>query len=71
MQCHYLHIPIVESDLAKANIRDRGAVIRNHILSCGIDPDISEAVFVKFVKNVMPMMCRICKIFKCEFMACS
>ena len=51
-QCNYLHIQIVESGLAKANIRYRGAVIRNHVLSCGIDPDISEAVFVKFVKNV-------------------
>ena len=70
-QCNYLRIPIIQSDLAKTNIRYRGSVIRNHIISCGIDPDIAEAVFVKFVNFFLPMICSICKIFKCGFMACS
>ena len=32
-QCNHLHIPIVKSDIAKGNIRFRGAVIQNQILS--------------------------------------
>ena len=52
-QCNYFHLPVVKSKQAKTNIRYRGAVIWNRILSCGIDPDISEAVFVKLVKQII------------------
>ena len=52
-QCNYFHLPVVKRNRAKTNIRYRGAVIWNRILSCGIDPDISEAVFVKLVKQII------------------
>ena len=52
-QCNYFHLPVVKSNRAKTNIRYRGAVIWNRILSCGIDPDISEAVFVKLLKQII------------------
>ena len=40
-QCDYLHVPIVKSNLGKSNIRYRGVFIWNHIISKGIDLDIS------------------------------
>ena len=52
-QSNYFHLPVVKSNRTKANIRYRGAVMWNRILSCGIDPDISEAVFVKLVKQII------------------
>ena len=52
-QCNYFHLPVVKNNRAKANIRDRGAVMLNRIFSCGIDPDIFEAVFVKLVKQII------------------
>ena len=51
-QCNF-PLPVVKSNRAKTNIRYRGAVLWNRILSCGIDPDISEAVFVKLVKQII------------------
>ena len=51
-QCDYLHVPIVKSNLGKWNIRYRGVIIWNYIISKGVDLDISEAVFVKMVKRI-------------------
>ena len=52
-QCDYLHVPIVKSNLGKSNIRYRGVIIWNYIISKGVDLDISEAVFVKMVKRIV------------------
>ena len=52
-QWDYLHVPIVKSNLGKSNIRYRGVIIWNYIISKGVDLDISEAVFVKMVKRIV------------------
>ena len=52
-QCDYLHVPIVKSNLGKSNIRYRGVIIWNYIISKGVDLDISEAIFVKMVKRIV------------------
>ena len=49
--CH-LHIPAVRSDLGKTGIRYRGALIWNHIYVDGFNTDVSEAVFVKCLKQL-------------------
>ena len=47
----HFHIPLVKSDLGKTGIRLRGAVIWNSILNDGINPEVPEAVFKKFLKK--------------------
>ena len=55
----HFHIPAVTSDLGKTGIRFRGAIIWNAVLSNNVNTDVSEAVYVKFLKrlineNVLP-----------------
>ena len=50
-QSTYYHVPRIKSNLGKFNIRFRGTLIWNRILSLGIDPCTSEAVFMKAIKN--------------------
>ena len=45
------HIPIVKTDLGKTAIEYRGAVIWNILIKNGINVDVSEAVFKKFLKK--------------------
>ena len=52
-QCDYLHVPTVKSNLGKSNIRYRGVIIWNYIISKGVHLDISEAVFIKMVKRIV------------------
>ena len=52
-QCDNLHVPIVKSNLGKSNIRYRGVIIWNYIISKGVDLDLSEAVFAKMVKCIV------------------
>ena len=47
----HFHILLVKSDLGKTGIRFRGAVIWNSILNGGINPEVSETVFKKFLKK--------------------
>ena len=47
----FLHVPKVKRKLGKFGIRYRGVCIWNEILKLGINPDTSEAVFVKTVKK--------------------
>ena len=65
-RCNYLHVPVVESNRAKANIRYRVAVIWNRIISCGMDLDMSEAVFLNSWNKLLSRVCWICKICKCD-----
>ena len=44
---------MIKSNLSKFAIRYRGVIIWNGIMKLGIDPDTSEAVFVKLFKNVL------------------
>ena len=37
----------------KSNLRHVTIITRNHILSTGVDPDISEAVFVEQLKRIV------------------
>ena len=55
----HFHIPAVKSDLGKTGIRFRRAIIRNAVLSNNVNTDVSDAVYVKFLKrlineNVLP-----------------
>ena len=50
-QRFFLHVPKVKRNLGKFGIRYRGVCIWNEILKLGINPDTSEAVFVKTVKK--------------------
>ena len=50
-QRFFLHVPKVKTNLGKFGIRYRGVCIWNEILKLGINPDTSEAVFVKTVKK--------------------
>ena len=50
-QHNYLHIPLERKNFGKFNIRYRGAIIWNHLLSLGINPDTSEACFMKSIKK--------------------
>ena len=51
----HFHIPIVKTDLGKTGIKYRGAVIWNILIKDGINVDVSEAVFKKFLKNWLMM----------------
>ena len=46
------HVPKVKNNLGKWSIRYRGVIVWNTILSLKINPETSEAVFAKTVKNV-------------------
>ena len=46
----------VKSELGKTGVRYRGATIWNAILKDGINPDVSEAVFKKFLKKLCKTM---------------
>ena len=50
-QHNHLHVPMIKSNLSKFAIRYRGVIIWNGIMKLGIDPDTSEAVFVKLFKK--------------------
>ena len=52
----HFHIPPVKTNLSKAVIRYRGAVIWNEIISKGVNPDTSECIFVKFLKKIVMML---------------
>ena len=49
----HFHIPAVTSDLGKTGIRFRGAIIWNAVLSKNVNTDVSEAVYVKFLKRLI------------------
>ena len=49
-QHHHLHVPCERSKLRQFSIRYRGAIVWNSILKFDINPDTSEAVFVKWLK---------------------
>ena len=49
---NHFHIPSVKTDLAKSGIRYQGTVTWNLLLEHAIDPILSEAIFVKLVKNI-------------------
>jgi len=49
---HHLQLPKVKSELAKNSIRFRGAYIWNFILGEGLNVDVSEASFTKYIKNI-------------------
>ena len=48
-----LHLPIVRSDLGLTGVRYRGALIWNFICQDGTNTDVSEAVFVKSLRNII------------------
>ena len=48
---NHFHIPPVRSELGMTGVRYRGAIIWNAILKDGINPDVPEAVFKKFLKS--------------------
>ena len=50
-QQHHLHVPCERSKLRQFSIRYRGAIVWNSILKLDINPDTSEAVFVKIIKK--------------------
>ena len=52
----HMHIPPVRLDIAKTGIKYRGAVIWNAILHHHIYPDTSEAIFIRFVKQVIDII---------------
>ena len=60
----HFHIPLVKSDLGKTGIRFRGAVFWNSILNDGINHEVSEAVFKKFLKKWL----QIVKIWSHKFL---
>ena len=45
------HVPQVKTDLGKASVRYKGAVLWNTVLKLGFSVDTSEAVFVKNLKR--------------------
>ena len=49
----HFHIPIVKTDLGKTGIKYRGAVIWNIVIKDGINIDVSEAVFKKFLRKLV------------------
>ena len=49
----HFHIPIVTTDLSKTGIKYRGAVIWNTLIKDGINVDVSEAVFKKFLRKLV------------------
>ena len=49
---HFL-IPAVKTDVGKTGIKYRGAVIWNTIVKDGINTDVSETVFKKFLKKLV------------------
>ena len=50
-QHNHLHVPMIKSNLNKFAICYRGVIIWNGIMKLGIDPDTSEAVFVKLFEK--------------------
>lgn len=50
-QCHHFHVFGEKSNLGKFSIRYRGMIAWNSILNLEINPDTSEAVYVKTIKN--------------------
>ena len=50
-QSGYYHVPCVKNNLGKWCIRYRGVVVWNSILNLKINPETSEAVFVKIIKR--------------------
>ena len=49
----HFHIPTVKTDLGKTGIKYCGAVIWNIIVKDGINTDVSETVFKKFLKKLV------------------
>ena len=49
----HFHIPVVKTDLSKAGVKYRGAVIWNILIKGGINVDVSEAVFKKFLRKLL------------------
>ena len=47
----HFHVPSERSNLGKFSIRNRGAIVWNLILKLDINPDTSEAVFIKPMKK--------------------
>ena len=47
------HIPIVKTDISIAGVKYRGAVIWNILIKYGINVDVSEAVFKKFLRKLL------------------
>ena len=53
---NHFHVPPVRTDLAKTGIRYRGATLWNAILDHGLDHELSEAIFVKFLKKIVDVL---------------
>ena len=51
-QSDHLHVPQVKSNLSKFCIRYRGVIVWDAPLKLGKNPDTSEAVFTKTIKNM-------------------
>ena len=49
----HFHISIVKTDLGKTGIKYRSAVIWNILIKYGINVDVSEVVFKKFLRKVV------------------
>ena len=50
-QDQHSHVPSERSNLGKFSICYRGAIVWNLILKLDINPDTSEAVFIKTIKK--------------------
>ena len=53
MIADHLQIPIAKTDLCKISIKYRGAVIWNILIKEGINGDVSEAIFKKFLRKLV------------------
>ena len=52
----HFHTPQMKTDLAKTDIKYRGAIIWNGILNHGTHADTSELIFVKFLKQIVDIL---------------
>ena len=55
-QANHLHVPKVKTEFSKAGIRYKGVHIWNNILGLGIDTDVSECTFKRYLKKVILAM---------------
>ena len=52
----YFHIPQIKANPAKLGIKYRGAIKLIAILNRDINPDTSESIFVKFLKQIVDVL---------------
>ena len=48
----HFHTPIVKTDLGKTGIKYISAIIWNILIKDGINADVSEAIFTKFLRKL-------------------